>query len=215
MNKVRILIADDHALLRQGLRQVIEAVPELTIVAEAGNGRAALEQARALRPDIAILDVDMPELDGVAAARAMRELQPPVEIIFLTVHREQDLFNEALEVGAKGYVLKDSAVSDMVTAIRAVALGQHYTSPALTSYLVTRSARRPPEAQGPGVHNLTQTEKRILKLIADYKTSKQIADELFISHRTVQTHRSNICQKLHLEGNHALMKFALDHKNNE
>jgi DNA-binding NarL/FixJ family response regulator len=213
MNEVRILIADDHALLRQGLRQVIEAVAGLKIVAEAENGRMALEHAKAVLPQIAILDVDMPELDGFASARLLRELEPPVEIIFLTVHREPDLLNAALELGAKGYVLKDSAVSDIVTAIKAVAAGQYYTSPGMTSHLVDR--RNPPALDKSGINSLTPTERSILKLIAEYKTSKQIAAELFISHRTVQTHRTNICQKLHLEGNHALMKFALANKQPE
>jgi DNA-binding NarL/FixJ family response regulator len=213
MNEVRILIADDHALLRQGLRQVIEAVAGLKIVAEAENGRMALEHAKAVRPQIAILDVDMPELDGFASARLLRELEPPVEIIFLTVHREPDLLNAALDLGAKGYVLKDSAVSDIVTAIKAVSAGQYYTSPGMTSYLVNR--RNPPPLDKSGINSLTATERSILTLIAEYKTSKQIAAELFISHRTVQTHRTNICQKLQLEGNHALMKFALANKKPE
>jgi DNA-binding NarL/FixJ family response regulator len=213
MNEVRILIADDHALLRQGLRQVIEAVAALKIVAEADNGRMALEHAKAVRPQIAILDVDMPELDGFASARLLRELEPPVEIIFLTVHREPDFLNAALELGAKGYVLKDSAVSDIVTAIKAVAAGQYYTSPGMTSHLVDRRNQAPLDKSG--INSLTPTERNILALIAEYKTSKQIAAELFISHRTVQTHRTNICQKLQLEGNHALMKFALANKKPE
>ncbi|MGH9762372.1 MAG: response regulator [Blastocatellia bacterium] len=211
MGDVRILIADDHALLRQGLRQVIESVAGLTVVAEAENGRRALENAGDLRPDIVLLDVDMPEVDGIDAARAIRKLDSPPEIIFLTVHREPDLLNEALAIGAKGYVLKDSAISDIVAAIHAVAGGNAYTSPAITSYLVERKAR-PSASDSTGIESLTPTEKRILSLIADYKTSKQIAAELFISHRTVQTHRTNICQKLQLEGSHALMKFALTHK---
>lgn len=215
MKEVRVLIADDHALLRHGLRQVIEAAEEMKVVCEANNGRDALEQARSLRPDVAILDVDMPVLDGFGAARAMRQLEPRVEVIFLTVHRERDLLSEALELGAKGYVLKDSAISDIISAVRAVAAGQHYTSPALISHLVDRGSRSTKDTQAAGIQSLTQTERRILKLIAEYKTSKQIADELFVSHRTVQTHRTNICQKLNLEGNHALMKFALANKDGE
>jgi len=210
MDQIRIVIADDHALLRQGLRQAIEADAGLKVVAEADNGRIALAQAEALRPEIVILDIDMPELDGFGAARAMRQLQPPVEIIFLTVHREPDFFNEALQLSAKGYVLKDSAISDILTAIKAVAAGGYYMSPAMTSYLTDR--RGPAPGSAAAIESLTPTEQRILKLLAEYKTSKQIAAELFISHRTVQTHRVNICQKLQLEGNHALMKFALDHK---
>jgi DNA-binding NarL/FixJ family response regulator len=210
-NQLRIVIADDHALLRQGLKQAIESGGEVKVVGEAGNGRAAVEQVEALRPQIAILDVDMPELDGFGAARAIRKVAPTVEIIFLTVHREADALNEAIELGAKGYVLKDSAVTDILSAIQAVATGQYYTSPVMTSYLVggRRSGPVPGET---GIESLSPTEKRILKLLSEYKTSKQIAAELFISPRTVQTHRAHICQKLELEGNHALMKFALDHK---
>jgi DNA-binding NarL/FixJ family response regulator len=164
-----------------------------------------------VHPDIAILDVDMPGLSGFDVARALSALQLPVEIIFLTVHREEEFFNEALELGAKGYVLKDSAVADIVTCIRAVAAGQNYASPALTSYLF-QQRRRGPEPQHSGVEILSPAERQILKQIADYKTSKEIAAALFISPHTVQTHRKNICVKLQLEGNHALMRFALEHK---
>src|SRR5258708_30385082 len=135
-NQLRIVIADDHGWLRQGMRQPIEANAGLRVVAEAENGRLALAQVEDLRPDIAILDIDMPELDGFAAARAMRKLEPPVEIIFLTVHREADFLNEALALGAKGYVLKDSAISDILAAIKTVTTGGYYTSPAMTAYLV-------------------------------------------------------------------------------
>ena len=210
-NHLRIVIADDHALLRQGLKQTIEAHGGIEVVGEAGDGRAALAQVESLRPHIVILDVDMPELDGFASARAIRKSAPAVEIIFLTVHREPDALNEAFELGAKGYVLKDSAVSDVLSAIQAVATGQCYTSPAMTSYLVG-GRRSAPVSHEAGIASLSPTEKRIMRLLSEYKTSKQIAAELFISPRTVQTHRAHICQKLQLEGNHALMKYALDHK---
>ena len=208
---IRILIADDHPIVRQGLRQVIEADPRLTVVADASNGRAALEQIQALRPLIAVLDIDMPELDGFAVAREIRARQLPVEVIFLTVYREPGFFEEALRLGTKGYVLKDSAVTDIVSSITAVAAGEHYTSPALTSYLVRRG-KGAPDTPRSGLQELTQTERRILALIADYKTSREIGEALHVSHRTVQTHRTNICTKLDLHGSHALMKFALDHK---
>src|SRR5262245_18909087 len=210
-NHLRIVIADDHALLRQGLKQTIESSGVAEVVGQAGNGRAAVAQVDVLRPDVVILDVDMPELDGFGAARAIRKSAPAVQIIFLTVHREPDALNEAFELGARGYVLKDSAATDILGAIQAVAGGQHYTSPAMTSYLVG-GRRSAPVSQETGIESLSPTELRILKLLSEYKTSKQIAAELFISPRTVQTHRSNICQKLQLEGNHALMKYALDHK---
>jgi DNA-binding NarL/FixJ family response regulator len=211
--ETHILIADDHPLLRQGLRQAIESDPQLIVVAEVGDGNSALERLRKLRPEIAVLDVNMPELDGFGVARVIREEQLPVEIIFLTVYRERTFFNQALDLGAKGYILKDSASTDIVTGIKAVAAGEYFTSPALTSYLINR--QRPTTADSEpatGMASLTPTERRILSLIAAYKTSKEIADELCISFRTVNTHRANICQKLHLQGNHALMKFALAHQ---
>lgn len=214
--EIQVLIADDHPIVRQGLRQAIEADAHIKVVAEVGDGATALERIQSLPPQIAVLDIDMPQMDGLAVARLIRERQLPVAVIFLTVHREEAFFTEALEVGAKGYVLKDSAITDIVTCIRAVANGQHFTSPAMTSYLITWSgrARREADSSGhtPSPSDLTPTERRVLSLIAEYKTSKEIAEELFISHRTVQTHRTNICQKLGIQGNHALMKFALTHK---
>jgi DNA-binding NarL/FixJ family response regulator len=212
-NEIRLIIADDHPIFRQGLRQVIEREPNLKVIAEAGDGQTALERIAALRPEIAILDVDMPQMDGFSVARALQKHQLAVEIIFLTVHSEEEFFNEALALGAKGYVLKDSAVTDIVGSIRAVMSGQHYTSPALTSYLIGR--RQPAAATAKSrisLNLLTPTERHILQLIAEYKTSKEIADLLHISLHTVQTHRKNICAKLELQGSHALMKFALEHK---
>ena len=209
--EIRILIADDHPLLRQGLRQAIEADLRFGVIAEASNGRAALDQIQRLKPQIAVLDIDMPDMDGFAVVRELRARQLVVDVIFLTVHRDERFFMEALQLGTKGYVLKDSAVTDIVSGIGAVAAGEHYTSPALTSYLVKqrRGATTTPAA---GLHDLTSTERRVLALIADYKTSREIGDLLHISHRTVQTHRANICIKLDLHGSHALMKFALDHR---
>ena len=209
--EVRILIADDHPLLRQGLRQAIEADTRFGVIAEASNGRVALDQIQRLKPQIAVLDIDMPEMDGFAVVRELRARQLPVDVIFLTVHRDERFFTEALQLGTKGYVLKDSAVTDIVSSIGAVAAGEHFTSPALTSFLVKqrRAATTTPTA---GLQDLTSTERRVLALIADYKTSREIGDLLHISHRTVQTHRANICIKLDLHGSHALMKFALDHR---
>lgn len=213
-NEIRLIIADDHPIVRQGLRQVIERDPQLRILAEADNGLEALEYIQKLRPDVAVLDIDMPHLHGFGVLGKAKELGLDIEVIFLTMHREEDFFNEALALGAKGYVLKDSAVADIVLAIKAVAAGEHFTSPALTSYLINRnfSRQRPLVPNLPSVNDLTPTERRILALLAEYKSSREIAAVLGISHRTVQTHRSNICQKLNLQGNHALMRFALDNK---
>lgn len=208
---IRILIVDDHPIVRDGLRQAIAADPGLVVVAEASSGQDALEAIEAHRPDIVVLDIDMPVMDGFGVARAIREREISVEIVFLTVYRDEGFFNEALRLGARGYVLKDAATTDIVSGIRAVAAGRHFTSPALTSYLV---ARHEPalNATRPGLHVLTPAERRVLSLLAEYKTSREIGEILHVSHRTVQAHRANICTKLELHGSHALMKFALDHQ---
>jgi DNA-binding NarL/FixJ family response regulator len=178
-----------------------------------GDGHEALARIKELKPDVAVLDIQMPLLDGFGVARAVREEGLAVSLVFLTVYRNEDIFNAALDLGVKGYVLKDSAVSDVVACVRAVAAGEHYASPALTSHLVSRGRRAAALVEErPGLASLTPTERQVLRLIADYKTSKEIAAELFISPRTVDTHRNNICQKLDVHGSHALMKFALSHK---
>jgi DNA-binding NarL/FixJ family response regulator len=210
-NEISIILADDHPFIRQGLRATIEREPNLKVLAEAGDGRTAVELIQTLRPQVAILDIDMPELDGFAVARSIRQQKLPLEIIFLTLHREEEFFNRALELDAKGYVTKDSAATDIVSGIRAVAAGQHYVSPALASFLV--SQRRQTAAPRPqGLASLSPTERQVLKLVAEYKTSKEIACALGISPLTVKTHRQNICLKLDLQGNHGLMKFALEHQ---
>lgn len=213
LREIRLFIADDHPIFRQGLRQIIEREPGLKVIGEAGDGSTALERIVALRPDVAILDIDMPQMDGFSVARALLSQQPAVHIIFLTIHGEEEFFNEALALGAKGYILKDSAITDIVSSIRVVIAGQHYISPALTSYLV--SHRRPlplPAKTRLSLDLLTPAERHILKLIAEYQTNKEIAEQLSISPHTVHTHRKNICLKLELQGSHALMKFALEHK---
>jgi len=213
MNQINLIIADDHPIVRQGLRQAIEADAALKVLTEAGDGRAALEAIEKYQPQVAVLDIDMPLMDGFAVARAVREKKLNVEMVFLTIQRDEDMVNEAVNLGVKGYVLKDSALTDIVSCIKSVAKGQHYASSALTSYLIKRSSRAAAlTEEKTGIKDLTPTERRVLKLIAEYKTSKEIADELFISYRTVETHRANICQKLDLRGSHVLIKFALAHK---
>lgn len=206
-----ILIADDHAIVRQGLRSTLEQEMDFEILAEAENGQTALDLIKNLHPEIAILDVDMPQMNGFDVLRAVRENNLSTEIIFLTVHREGDLLEEALRLGAKGFVLKDSAIADITNSIRAVLKGEFFTSPAMTSYLISRSMS---SSQNSGLDALTPTERKVLKLLADYKTTKEIAAEMFVSPRTVETHRANIALKLDLRGSHALMKFALLHKTN-
>jgi DNA-binding NarL/FixJ family response regulator len=212
MNKeIRLVLADDHPIVRQGLRQVIEREADLIVVAEADDGLAALRQIVELRPDVAVIDVDMPGMDGITVLRKLREEGIETPVIILTVHCEKEFFNRALEAGARGYLVKDCAINEIVTGARAVAAGGNYVSPALTSYLFDRKLA-PPEAVGSVLAELTGAEKQVLRSIAEYKTNQQIADELFISPLTVKTHRQNISIKVGLKGKHALMKFALDNR---
>ena len=185
----------------------------MNVVGEADDGEAAYEKIRQLGPDVIILDVNMPKVDGFELARMIRERNLEVAVIFLTMYRDEEMFNEAIDLGARGYVLKSSALTDIVDCVRAVASGQHYISPALSSFLLNRRDRATSFARSkPSIRDLTPTELRILRLIAESKTSKEIAAELFISYRTVENHRANICQKLDLHGSNALVKFALEHK---
>jgi DNA-binding NarL/FixJ family response regulator len=212
-DKLKILIADDHPIFRRGLREVMEEDAGLLIVGEAGNGLIALQQIEQLQPDIAVLDIDMPQLSGFEVVKELQRKNLPVKIIFLTMHRDEDLFNEALSLGALGYVLKDSAATEAVACIRTVAGGQHYISPVISTYLIRRGERMAAFTQETaGLSALTPAELRVLKLIATNKTSREIAAELFLSYRTVENHRANICQKLNLHGSHALVRFAFEHK---
>jgi len=211
--EIRIVIADDHPIFRRGLRSAIETDARLKIVGEAEDGEAALEQIQALQPEIAILDMEMPNKGGFEVMRALDEKKLPVAVIFLTMHKDERFFNAALDRGAKGYVLKDSAATDIIASIKTVAAGQNFISPQLSTYLLNRRARAASLVeQKPGLSNLTPTERQVLRLIAANKTSREIADELCISIRTVEKHRANISQKLELHGSHVLLSFALEHK---
>jgi len=212
-NEVRILIADDHPIFRSGLAQLLKTVPNFVVIAEAEDGDAALRCLQQTPFDVAILDIDMPEKDGLEVARAIAAKDIGVQAILLTMHKNEALFNAALNSGVRGYVLKDSAMADIVNAIRTVMRGEEFISPALTSYLFNRSRRLSTlENRKPALGDLTEAERRVLKLIGQYKTSTEIADELFISKRTVDRHRENIAEKLQLKGSHSVLKFALNHK---
>jgi DNA-binding NarL/FixJ family response regulator len=211
-NKLRIVIADDHPVFRYGLRQIVEAEPGLEVVGEAGDGQTALQLIQTLDPAIAVLDVSMPRLDGLAVVNHLLEAASTVRIIFVTMYREEDIFKQAVEAGVRGYVLKDSALTTIVACIEAVAAGKNYVSPELTTFLMDLARPQSSTSVPSGLEGLTATELRVLSLLADYKTSKEIAQELCVSVRTVESHRNNLCQKLGVHGSHALMKFALEHK---
>jgi DNA-binding NarL/FixJ family response regulator len=210
---IRILIADDHPIFRQGLRQIIEAQRGLAVVAEAADGNQALERLRAGDIAVAVLDVTMPVKDGLAVAREAREHRLAAAVVFLTMHKDEEYLNAALDLGVRGYVLKDNATTEIVDCVRTVAGGGEYISPTLSSFLIRRHARASSLAgQKPALEQLTAAERRILRLVADGLTSREIAGQLTIGVRTVEHHRNNVAVKLALRGSHALTKFALKHK---
>ncbi|MBP8976160.1 MAG: response regulator transcription factor [Bacteroidetes bacterium] len=211
--KIKVVIADDHPIFRRGLRQAIESDRSLLIVGEAGNGLEALQCIETSKPDVAVLDIEMPVFSGLEVASKVQKQRLPVEVVFLTMYKDEDMFNEALDIGVKGYVLKENTVEDIVNCIKEVAKGKYFLSPTISSYLVTRNDRvKNLIKKKPELDDLTPTERKILKMIAENKTSKEIASFMNISHRTVENHRLNICNKLDIHGSHALLKFALEHK---
>ena len=207
------MIADDHPIFRSGLRTVIEADPLLKVVAEADDGQSALARIQELQPDVVVLDIDMPPPDGLAVARQLREQRLAVAAIFLTMHKDEAMLNAALEVGVKGFIVKDGAANEIVGCIKAVAAGQSYFSPTLSGHLLSRRNQADSLAsQSTLLNGLTASERRVLLLVAESKSNKEIAEKMFISVRTVEHHRSNICAKLGLTGKNALLSFALAHK---
>jgi DNA-binding NarL/FixJ family response regulator len=210
---ITLIIADDHPVFRRGLIQVLESDPALRISAEVGNGEEALAAIERHQPDIAVLDIDMPKMNGLEVMKALKKRQLSVSVIVLTMYDEERMFNKALDLGVMGYVLKESAVSDILQSVKTVASGKHFISPSISDFLVRRSRGQVPNV---GVHgtlsDLTPSERRILRLISENKTSKEIAEELSISIHTVENHRAHICDKLNITGNNALLRFALEHK---
>ena len=212
-NRIKVLIVDDHPLFRQGLRQVVEADPGFELIGEAGDGETALRLIQERVPDIAVLDVNLPQLSGLEVARRLQEKKLSTRLVILTMYKEEETFNRALDYGVKGYVLKENAVEDILDTLTAVARGGYHLSPSISGYLVRRRNRSEAlAAKKPGLDGLTKAERRILKLIAEKKTSRAIAAELFISTRTVEAHRANICTKLELRGSHSLLHFALENR---
>jgi DNA-binding NarL/FixJ family response regulator len=211
--RTTVLIVDDHPLFRSGLRQVIAGDPRFELVGETGDGEAALQMIQEKKPDVAVLDVNLPGLSGLEITRKLQTKRLATRVIILTMHKDEETCNRALDIGAKGFVLKENAVEEILKAIAAVAEGEHYLSSTISSYLVRRRNRAEMlAAKKPGLDDLTKAERRILTLIAEKKTSRQIGAELFISPRTVEAHRANICAKLGLTGSHSLLQFALENR---
>lgn len=211
--KINILIADDHPIIRQGLNSVLVQMPEVENITEAKNGVEALELLRKNNYDIATLDVEMPGLSGLEIIGKLKEYEIQTRIVFITMYNDERMFNHAMNAGAMGFILKDNAVDDIVDCIKKVAEGDHYISPAISHLLLKREKKNKELAETyPSVNDLTKTERKILKHISEEKTTREIAEELFISAKTVENHRGNISKKLNLHGAHSLVKFAITNK---
>jgi two-component system response regulator NreC len=211
--QTRVLIADDHEIFRVGLVKTIERDKNFSIIAQAGDGGEALTQIREMRPDIAVLDVSMPVMNGLDVGRAVYQEALPTEVIFLTMYKDIAYFNAAMDIGVRGYLLKDNASADLLACLRAVVEGKHYISPTMSHFLIERQKKAEALVQSlPALEQLSPAERHILKLLAENLTSKEIADKLFVSVRTVENHRMHICQKLGIKGHNRLLQFALENK---
>lgn len=210
---IKLIIADDHPIFLAGLKQILESDNKIIIVEQALTGKDALEKILKYSPDIAILDLDMPKMNGFEIVRELNKQKVATKIIFLTMHCANDLLSEALKLNVFGYILKETALIDIIKAVHLVNRGEHYISSSLSQEIINHSSFRSSSNQIKlAIQKLTVTETRIMSLIAQQKTTKEIADVLFVSPRTVEKHRSNICDKLNITGNNSLLKYALDNK---
>jgi DNA-binding NarL/FixJ family response regulator len=209
MNKIKILIADDHELVRQGVRHTLETHPEWEVVGEASNGREAVELALDLDPDIAVLDLSMPELNGLDAIRQIVKTAPHIRILVLSIHDSDTLIHEVLAAGAKAYLLKSDAARDLVTAVQSLVDGRPFFTAKVSQALLESYLHTGSPGQGVERSRLTAREQEIVRLIADGKTNKEVAGMLNISVRTVETHRSNIMEKLDIHTVSDLVLYAV------
>jgi two-component system, NarL family, response regulator DegU len=214
MNKeINILIVDDHPIFRRGLRNIIESERNMHVVGDVADGEDAVEFLKDHTADVVVLDLDMPRMNGLEFTQAVEKKNIPVEIIILTMHKEEQLFNRAMDLGVLGFVSKENAATEIAEGIRAVAKGKHYVCSMFSHFLIRRSDSqwtRPKQATG--LDLLTVAERNVLKLIAKNMSSKEIAKQLLISPKTVDNHRTNICAKLNIHGSHALLRFLLENK---
>ena len=206
---VRVLLVDDHRMMREGLRVLLAAAPDIEIVGEASDGRMALDLVRTLSPDVVVMDVGMPELNGVEATRQIRAENEGVKVIALSTHTDKSYVHHMLEAGACGYVLKIAAYDELLRAVRAASLGRTYLSPEIAGVVVERSTQAHAGGAVSAYSTLGAREREVLQLVAEGKTSAETAKEMHISIKTVESHRRNIVQKLGLHGTAELTKYAI------
>jgi two-component system, NarL family, response regulator DegU len=212
-DRIRIVIVDDHPLFREGLRQVIQSDKRFDLVGEAEQGKAALELILRTKPDLAVLDIHLPLMNGLEVAAALQARKSSTRLVILTMLRDEAAFQQAMNLGIQGYVLKENAVSEILNCLLAVASDTAFVSPSLSGYLLPRYRRAVALTHAqPRLKDLTAAQRLILRRIADKKTSKEIAAELSISPRTVESHRATICSRLSLKGTNSLLQFALENR---
>jgi len=210
MRKTRVLLADDHQLMRSGVRLMLEREPDLTVVGEAADGREAVALAKSLKPEVVVMDIGMPNLNGIEAALQMTQESPELAIVMVSMHSDESYVLRALKAGARGYLLKDSAEADLIKAVHAVAGGKSFFSPAVSKLLLDDYVRKLKRSGTEDAYDLlTPREREILQLIAEGKSNKDIANLLNLSVYTVESHRSNLMEKLNLRGLPELILYAV------
>ncbi|MBI4285399.1 MAG: response regulator transcription factor [Chloroflexi bacterium] len=210
MDKLRVLIADDHAIVREGFRSLLEAQPDLQVVGEAADGEEAVRQTKELRPDIVLMDITMPVMDGLEATRQIKKSAPEVKVLVLTMHEGEEFFFKLLDAGASGYFVKGGSSGELIWALRSVAKGDVFLYPTVAKRLLSGYLQRVHEGENKEAYNgLSPREREILKLIAEGRTNQEIAELLVLSPATVHSHRSHIMAKLGLRNPVELVRYAL------
>lgn len=208
--KIHILLADDHTILRAGLRMMLNAQPDFEVVGEAQDGRQAIQEAQRLQPDVILMDITMPDMNGIEATRQIKKLLPETKVLVLTMHEHDEYVFQALRAGASGYMLKEAADTDLISALRVIQNGQFYLSPTAQSVMVGDYLQRVRTGEEKDSYSsLTEREREILKLVAEGYTNNQIAERLIISPKTVDTHRTHVMDKLNLHSRAELVKYAM------
>jgi len=210
MKKVRVLLADDHQLIRSGIRLMLEREPDMSVVGEASDGREAVALAKSLSPDVVIMDIGMPNLNGIEAAGQMTQENPKLAVMILSMHPDETYVLRALRAGARGYLLKDSAEADLIKAVHVVANGKSFFSPSVSRVLLDDYVRKLKRSRTDDAYDLlTPREREVLQLIAEGKSNKDIANLLNLSVYTVESHRSNLMDKLNIRGLPELILYAV------
>ncbi len=208
--KIRVLLADDHTILRAGLKMMLNAQPDMEVVGEAQDGRQAINEALRHQPDVVLMDITMPDINGIEATRQIKRMLPDVKVLVLTMHENDEYVFQALRAGASGYILKEAADTELITALHVVQTGQFYLSPTAQSIIVGDYLQRVRTGEEKDSYStLTEREREILKLVAEGYTNNQIAERLVISPKTVDTHRTHVMDKLNLHSRSELVKYAM------